>query len=335
MMSKVGPGSTAGAVYSYSLSHCYVSFFAAVEWKDVQEAMKTLQFTPDMQSGMFQLLLAILNLGNVTFVSGTGSQSASCSVSPATKSFVDLSVSLLGVDDAMFSKALTEKKVKMGTDTVDILLNNVQAKDSIDSLTKALYSAMFDWVIKQANVSLSAPNPSAYFIGILDIFGFEVFEINRFEQLCINYANEKLQQHFNSVIFDEEMKMYASEGIDAGKNITFVDNSACVNLIEGKPFGLLSLLEEECSLGTATDFTYISKVDKEFGKGKKNENIYFLKHKTVPELFSVKHFAGAVEYNVVGILERNKDVLSDVSDWLICFGTPCIQFVLLIFTSVC
>lgn len=168
--------------------------------------MGTLQFTSDMQSGMFQLLLAILNLGNVTFVAGTGSKSASCTVSSTTSSYVDLAVTLLGVDAELFHKALTEKKVKMGTDTVDILLNSVQAKDSIDSLTKALYSSMFDWVIKQANVSLSSPTPATYFIGILDIFGFEVFETNRFEQLCINYANEKLQQHFNSVIFDEGKK---------------------------------------------------------------------------------------------------------------------------------
>ena len=98
---------------------------------------------------------------------------------------------------------------------MDVPLNPVQAQDSRDSLCKALYSCMFDWVIQQVNVSLKAATPAPYFVGILDIFGFEVFDTNRFEQLCINYANEKLQQHFNSVIFDEELKMYKLEGLPA------------------------------------------------------------------------------------------------------------------------
>ena len=130
---------------------------------------------------------------------------------------------------------------------------------------------------------------------------------------CINYANEKLQFHFNEVIFNEETQMYAEEGINTDK-VIFEDNGECVNLIEGKPFGLLSLLEEECSLGTnASDMTYISKLDKAFGTGKPHANKFFAKNKVKPDCFSVLHFAGAVEYNVLNFLDKNRDTLSMTS----------------------
>jgi hypothetical protein len=134
-------------------------------------------------------------------------------------------------------------------------------------------------------------------------------QLNSFEQLCINYANEKLQYHFNEVIFSEEMNMYAQEGIPL-ESIVFEDNGECVNLIEAKPVGILALLEEECSLGNATDLTFINKLEKTFGTGKSNANKYFIKNRTKPDHFSVVHFAGAVEYNVNNFLDKNRDTLS-------------------------
>jgi myosin heavy subunit len=161
----------------------------------------------------------------------------------------------------------------------------------------------------QVNSTLKSPTEAPYSIGILDIFGFEVFELNSFEQLCINYANEKLQFHFNEVIFSEETAMYAAEGVPT-ESVVFEDNADCVKLIEGKPYGLLSLLEEECSLGNATDLSYIAKIDKTFGTGKSAANKFFVKNRTKPDCFSVCHFAGAVEYNVTNFLDKNRDTLS-------------------------
>jgi myosin heavy subunit len=195
---------------------------------------------------------------------------------------------------------------------VAMKLDVAQAIDGRDTLSKALYSNLFDWIIKKVNENLSCLVAAPYAIGILDIFGFEVFELNSFEQLCINYSNEKLQLHFNTVVFESEMIMYREEEVSTDK-VDYKDNSQCVALIEGKPYGLISLLEEECSLGNATDTSYANKIEATFGKGKKNENSYFVRNKTKPDFFAVHHFAGAVEYNVKNFLDKNRDTLSQSS----------------------
>lgn len=279
----------------------------AAEYRDVRSAMNTLQFSPSLQSEMIQVIIAILSLGNIRFE--VGPLEATSKITAASSSFLAKCCSLLGLQVDGFKYALTEKRVQMGRGSVvSIKLDVPQAIDSKDSLSKALYSNMFDWVIGKVNETLRTTE-APFSIGILDIFGFEVFDVNSFEQLCINYANEKLQFHFNEVIFSEEMKMYVEEGVPA-EAISFVDNGECVNLIEGKPFGLLSLLDEECSLGKATDLTYASKIENTFGKNKSGENRFFTKHKTKPEAFTVHHFAGPVEYVTYGFLDKNKDSLS-------------------------
>eukprot|EP01035_Chromulina_nebulosa_P019870 gene19870-25822_t len=168
-------------------------------------------------------------------------------------------------------------------------------------------------------------NDNSSRFGILDIFGFEVFENNSFEQLCINYANEKLQLHFNEVIFHEETKMYVDEGASLSE-IVFEDNAECVALIESKPLGVISLLDEECTLGKATDLTFISKLDKCFGLNKPTTNKYFIKHRTKQAIFSVKHFAGQVEYNVTNFLDKNRDTTSQsIIDMIKTSTNPLVQ----------
>ena len=283
----------------------------AMEFKDVLEAMETLQFTPATVDNILKILSGILLLGNMTFEGVNGDLEAA-KMTTKTEELVKECAELLGLDIPTFNYSLTNKRVQMGRGSVvSMKLSVSQAEDSRDTLAKSLYSNLFDWTIQQVNATLKTEF-SPFSIGILDIFGFEVFELNSFEQLCINYANEKLQFHFNDVIFSEEMVMYSEEGISLDK-INFEDNGECVNLIEGKPYGLLSLLEEECTLGNATDLTYIAKCEKTFGTGKPQANKYFIKNKTKPDMFSVVHFAGAVEYNVANFLDKNRDNMSITS----------------------
>ncbi len=285
----------------------------AAEFRDVIAALVTLQFYGDFSESMFKIMSAILHLGNVEFI--TANEVAA--VSPSSLATLGVAAELLGVELAQLNFALTEKRVQMGKgEVVNIKNNAAQAVDSKDTLSKALYSNLFDCVVKRVNETLKV-SEAPFSIGILDIFGFEIFDDNSFEQLSINYANEKLQLHFNEVIFNEELKMYTEEGIPS-EAIQFEDNAECVSLIEGKPMGLLSLLDEECSLGKATDLTYISKIDGVFSKGKQNENKFFLKNKTKPNMFTVIHFAGPVEYNVNGFLEKNRDTLSTTLQEAMC-----------------
>lgn len=280
----------------------------AAEFREVLQAMNTLQFSSSTVESMLKALAGILLLGNITFDQGGDSESSK--ISPKSLETLTHCADMFGVNVEMFAYCLTEKKVQMGRGSIiSITLSVAQAEENRDTVAKTLYSNMFDWTIVKVNSTLKTATEAPYSIGILDIFGFEVFELNSFEQLCINYANEKLQYHFNEVIFNEETLMYKSEGVPT-EEVVFEDNADCVKLIEGKPYGLLSLLEEECSLGNATDLSFISKIDKTFGTGKSGANKFFIKNKVKPECFSVCHFAGAVEYNVANFLDKNRDTLS-------------------------
>jgi len=280
------------------------------EFRDVLKSLVTLQFSSELIDMMFQILSAILMLGNIQFDDAVEDGNDVCYVAGASSETIMICANLLGVDVDPFSKALTTRiqQVTGRRSIYTIKLSKGQAQDNRDTLAKSLYGNLFDWCIKCINKSLKTDN-APYSIGILDIFGFEVFDVNSFEQLCINYANEKLQLHFSHVIFNQEMKMYEDEGYSANK-ITFVDNSECVALIEGKPYGLLSILDEECTLGKATDMTYINKIGNLFSSGKPQANKFFFKHQQNPVIYTVKHFAGGVEYNVTNFLDKNRDTLN-------------------------
>lgn len=303
------------AEYAYlNQSGCYKidGVDDAAEFRDVIEAMKTLQFSASTIDSILKVISAILLLGNIEFEALTAGDNESSKIKMSSQEVLLKCAELLGAEQTTFTYSLTSKRVQMGRGSVvSMKLSVSQANDSRDTLSKSLYSYLFDWTIRAVNQTLKTGEPP-YSIGILDIFGFEVFELNSFEQLCINYANEKLQFHFNEVIFSEETMMYQEEGIPL-EHISFEDNGECVNLIEGKPYGLLSLLEEECSLGNATDLTYINKCEKTFSSGKQAANKYFIKNKVKPECFSVVHFAGAVEYNITNFLDKNRDTMSQTS----------------------
>merc|ERR1711994_1102617 len=145
-------------------------------------------------------------------------------------------------------------------------------------------------------------------IGILDIFGFEIFDKNYFEQICINYTNEKLQQHFNNYIFKQEQEEYKKEGIDVSQ-IDFTDNIECLNLIENKPVGLLAMFDEECSVPRGSDKNLIEKMHKVFAD--KQRHKFYGRIRKKPEVFIIKHYAGDVVYQVEGILAKSKDKIHD------------------------
>ena len=301
------------------------------EFSDIIKAMNTLQFSLDRQESVFRIITAVLHLGNILFLKSESNADDS-KIDVSTRNNLDTAAKLLGLDPVALSVALTEKTMTVGREVVTVLFNPSQAADNRDTLAKSLYGLLFDWIIGYVNDTLrdSCDPSTSHSIGILDIFGFEVFEVNSFEQLCINYANEKLQLHFNSVVFGQEMEMYEAEGIPL-THIEFVDNSLCVQLVENRKLGLISLLEEECSLGNGKDISYVNKIEKAFGVGRKDMNPHFSKNKIKPAFFSVKHFAGNVEYFVDGWLDKNRDTLSQTLNQTM--SESALDLVLTLFTS--
>jgi myosin-5 len=182
-----------------------------------------------------------------------------------------------------------------------------QALVARDSFAKFIYSQLFDWLVKVVNLKLSTKQQmsNATFIGVLDIYGFEHFPTNSFEQFCINYANEKLQQEFTRHVFKLEQEEYVSEGIN-WSFINFTDNGPCIDLIESK-VGILSLLDEETRLPSGADKNFILKLYSNFGK----DHAFFAKPKFGESEFVIKHYAIDVSYSIDGFIEKNKDTVTD------------------------
>jgi myosin-7 len=183
-------------------------------------------------------------------------------------------------------------------------LKKDQANDNRDSIAKTVYDKLFNYIVEYINNSTATKQPVANFIGVLDIFGFELFEVNSFEQLCINYTNEKLQQFFNQFIFKLEQEEYAKEGIPV-ESVQYKDNQPCLDLIESKT-GVLAMLDEECKVPKGNDETYLAKLHEAH---KKNEN--YVCPKTAKGVFGIKHYAGEVTYQVVNFMDKNKDAVQE------------------------
>lgn len=179
-----------------------------------------------------------------------------------------------------------------------------EAEDNRDALARALYGTLFRKFVKDTNESIGYDPMIRLFCGVLDIFGFECFQLNSFEQLCINYTNERLQQFFNTFIFKCEQQLYAEEGV--GWNASdFPDNQDCVDLLEQKTAGIFSMLDEECVVPRGNDHGLVHKL-KEKHKANKRFGII----KVQPDWFVIHHFAGPVPYCIDGFVEKNRDQLS-------------------------
>ncbi|KAF1446112.1 Myosin-6, partial [Spheniscus demersus] len=269
-------------------------------------AFDVLGFTAEEKAGVYKLTGAIMHFGNMKFKQKQREEQAE----PDGTEEADKSAYLMGLNSADLLKGLCHPRVKVGNEYVTKGQNVQQVIYAVGALAKAVYEKMFNWMVTRINNSLETKQPRQYFIGVLDIAGFEIFDFNSFEQLCINFTNEKLQQFFNHHMFVLEQEEYKKEGIE-WEFIDFgMDLQACIDLIE-KPMGIMSILEEECMFPKATDMTFKAKLyDNHLGKSAnfgKPRNI-----KGKPEAhFALIHYAGTVDYNIIGWLEKNKDPLNE------------------------
>ena len=272
------------------------------EFKDTIEAMDIIGFTPVDKASIWGIVSACLHYGNLNFTSGRNNDAASL----ADPSVADKIAHLLGIQSADFQKGLLKPRVKAGREWVTQLVTSEKAFASSDALAKSTYERLFKWIVKKINSALETHADSQSFIGCLDIAGFEIFEVNSFEQLCINLTNEKLQMFFNHHMFILEQEEYAREGID-WKFIDFgFDLIPTIDLIE-KPMGIMSILDEECLFPKATDKSFLEKLNATHEK--KHEK--YATVKLHPDTFLLQHYAGQVEYDTKDWLDKNKDPIND------------------------
>ncbi|XP_066578932.1 myosin-7 [Amia ocellicauda] len=278
----------------------------ADELMATDSAFDVLGFTQEEKNGIYKLTGAIMHYGNMKFKQKQREEQAEADGTEDA----DKSAYLMGLNAADLIKALCHPRVKVGNEYVTKGQNVQQVNYSIGALSKSVYEKMFLWMVVRINQSLDTKQPRQYFIGVLDIAGFEIFDFNTFEQMCINFTNEKLQQFFNHHMFVLEQEEYKKEGID-WEFIDFgMDLQACIDLIE-KPMGIMSILEEECMFPKASDATFKAKLyDNHLGKSGNFQKPRIVKGK--PEAhFALMHYAGTVDYNINGWLVKNKDPLNE------------------------
>ncbi|XP_031101638.1 myosin-1-like isoform X1 [Ipomoea triloba] len=270
----------------------------AEQFQVVVEALDVVHVSKEDQESVFSMLAAVLWLGNISFTVVDNENH----VEPVVDEGLSTVANLLGCDVEALKLALSTRKMRVGNDNIVQKLTLIQAIDTRDALAKSIYACLFDWLVEQINKSLAVgKRRTGRSISILDIYGFESFERNSFEQFCINYANERLQQHFNRHLFKLEQEEYIQDGID-WKRVDFEDNTNCLNLFEKKPLGLLSLLDEESTFPNGTDLTFANKLKQHL-----NSNPCFKGGRG--KAFTVCHYAGEVTYDTSGFLEKNRDLL--------------------------
>ncbi|CAG2163263.1 unnamed protein product, partial [Oppiella nova] len=279
----------------------------AAEFADIRSAMKVLMFSDPEIWDVLKILSALLHLGNIKFratvianldateITNTGSAGSSSK--------------LLEVNQQHLIDALTTRTIFAHGDTVVSTMSSEQSLDVRDAFVKGIYGRMFVWIVNKINSAIYKPKPSGSHyrttIGVLDIFGFENFNINSFEQFCINYANENLQQFFVRHIFKLEQEEYNIETIN-WQHIEFVDNQEALDLIAAKPMNIMALIDEESKFPKGTDFTLLNKLHKTHGS-----NTNYLKPKSdINQSFGLNHFAGIVFYDTRGFLEKNRDTFN-------------------------
>ncbi|XP_007943648.2 unconventional myosin-IXb [Orycteropus afer afer] len=276
------------------------------DFERLKQAMEMVGFLPATKKQIFSVLSAILYLGNVTYKKRATGRDEGLEVGPPE--VLDTLSQLLKVKREILVEVLTKRKTVTVNDKLILPYSFSEAITARDSMAKSLYSALFDWIVLRINHALlnkkdMQESVSCLSIGVLDIFGFEDFERNSFEQFCINYANEQLQYYFNQHIFKLEQEEYQSEGI-AWHNIDYTDNVGCIHLISRKPTGLFYLLDEESSFPHATSQTLLAKF-----KQQHEDNKYFLGTPVKEPAFIIQHFAGRVKYQIKDFREKNMDYM--------------------------
>ncbi|XP_029909492.1 unconventional myosin-IXAb-like isoform X2 [Myripristis murdjan] len=273
------------------------------DFERLQLAMEMVGFLPVTRKQIFSLLSAILHLGNIRYKKKTYRDDSIDICNPEVLPIVS---ELLEVKEEMLLEALTTRKTVTVGERLIVPYKLAEAGTVRDSMAKSLYSALFDWIVFRTNHALLnnkdlEDNAKILSIGVLDIFGFEDYENNSFEQFCINFANERLQHYFNQHIFKLEQEEYRAEGI-TWHNIDYIDNSGCINLISKKPTALFHLLDEECNFPQASNQTLLDKFKRQ------HEGNSYIEFPAVMEpAFIIRHYAGKVKYGVKDFREKNTD----------------------------
>ncbi|XP_042136990.1 unconventional myosin-IXa isoform X9 [Peromyscus maniculatus bairdii] len=273
------------------------------DFERLQLAMEMVGFLPKTRRQIFSLLSAILHLGNISYKKKTYRDDSIDICNPEVLPIVS---ELLEVKEEMLFEALVTRKTVTVGEKLILPYKLAEAVTVRNSMAKSLYSALFDWIVFRINHALLNSkdlehDTKTLSIGVLDIFGFEDYENNSFEQFCINFANERLQHYFNQHIFKLEQEEYRTEGI-SWHNIDYIDNTCCINLISRKPTGLLHLLDEESNFPQATNQTLLDKF-----KHQHEENSYIEFPAVMEPAFIIKHYAGKVKYGVKDFREKNTD----------------------------
>ncbi|PKU48096.1 unconventional myosin-vc [Limosa lapponica baueri] len=269
---------------------------------ETQKTFALLGLKGDFQMDVFKMLAAILHLGNVG-ITAVGDERSSISLEDK---HLNIFCELLDLNCDKMAQWLCHRKIITTSETVIKPMTRTQAVNARDALAKKIYSHLFDFIVERINQALQFPGKQHTFIGVLDIYGFETFDVNSFEQFCINYANEKLQQQFNLHVFKLEQEEYMKEDIP-WTLIDFYDNQPVIDLIEAK-MGILELLDEECLLPHGTDENWLQKLYNNFI----NKNALFEKPRMSNTSFIIQHFADKVEYKCEGFLEKNRDTVHEV-----------------------
>eukprot|EP01006_Ploeotia_vitrea_P036080 TRINITY_DN65964_c1_g1_i1.p1 TRINITY_DN65964_c1_g1~~TRINITY_DN65964_c1_g1_i1.p1 ORF type:complete len:1207 (+),score=234.46 TRINITY_DN65964_c1_g1_i1:31-3621(+) len=269
------------------------------DYQQCLDAMTSVGLTDEEKDEVWKTVAGVMNLLTMNFIPD-GEYSK---VDGNTEKYLDKACELWQVDKAVLGKELVSTTREARGEKFTKLHTVPQATDSRDALAKATYNELFGWLVDKLNVTTSVESFD-FFCGLLDIFGFECFKVNSFEQLCINLANETLQHHYNTYIFNKDMDECRAEGVDVTM-IEFPDNTPCVKLITDK-MGVIALLDEQCALGKGTDEAFLADVCSNHAK-----HPFFEKKTLAKTSFIIKHYAGDVSYEIAHFLDKNRDTLKD------------------------
>ncbi|XP_065339077.1 myosin heavy chain 95F isoform X1 [Cloeon dipterum] len=287
------------------------------DFVEMDKALTRLGLQEQERFSIYSTVAAVLHLGNISFEENPEDTKGGCRVCASSEKALNLAAGLIGADkeelrQALISKVMQTSRGGLKGTVIMVPLKVYEANNARDALAKALYSRLFDYIVGRINRSIPFKT-SSHYIGVLDIAGFEYFTVNSFEQFCINYCNEKLQQFFNQRILKEEQTLYEKEGLNV-KKIEFVDNQDCIDLIEARGNGIFSLLDEESKLPKSSGAHFTTEVHSRLGghfrlalpRASKLRD-----HREVrdDEGFLVRHFAGAVCYHTSQFIEKNNDAL--------------------------
>ncbi|VEN38644.1 unnamed protein product [Callosobruchus maculatus] len=287
------------------------------DFNDLDQALSRLGLTDAERLQIYATVAAVLHLGNVAFEDNPDDSRGGCRMIPSKERSLITASTLLDIDPSELKQALVSRVMQssrggMKGTVIMVPLKVYEANNARDALAKAIYSNLFDYIVNKINRSIPF-QASSYYIGVLDIAGFEFFTVNSFEQFCINYCNEKLQQFFNERILKYEQELYKKEGLGVPE-ITYVDNQGCIDLIEAKTNGIFTLLDEESKLPKPSYTHFTGEVHKawpsEYRIGLPRSS-KLKAHRSIrdDEGFLIRHFAGAVCYQTKYFIEKNNDAL--------------------------